>query len=216
MKTPKDQDFAAVRNAEPFDGDLVRLPLLILDDQVLFPDVLSLVPLTTEAQLAALQGAMERGGTLIAIKRKASDNGRQLLDSLHEVGTEIAPGPISDAPGSQPKVMVEGRRRLRILDVSDEARYPMAKARILPERETAAEQVEPLSSALIELFKRSSQYIESMPEDVVKYVLSVQDPRPALRFAGRHHAHRAGAAARHSGARRCRRPPGIIGCRPVH
>ena len=176
MKLQLDPDFTAISNAVPIgDGDLT-LPLLILEDQVLFPDVLSIVPLLTEPNMEAVRYAKAQGQTLIAIKQKQVEDGSDLHNSLHAVGTEIALGQINEAGGSEPQVMVQGRRRVQIVSIDETLPYPIAIARVVYEDLAEGERAVALAAGLIELFKRSSQYNEALPDTVIKFMLQVEDP----------------------------------------
>ena len=176
MDIDQTQEFDVIRNAVPQENGCIQLPLLVLDDQVLFPDVLGIIPLSTEADRRAIQRAKERCETLIAVKRKQDINGSELYKGIHSVGTEIAAGPMGELVGDQLQVMVQGRRRVEILDVSALTPNPIATARIVDELSTDSSRARSLASTLIDLFKRSNQYNEILPESVVSHVLSVDEP----------------------------------------
>ena len=172
----QNQDFTRIRNAEPERDGLLELPVLVLDKQVLFPKVLSLVPLSTPANLAAVRYAKQHQQTLIAIKHKTDSGGSELRDQLHPVGTEIAPGQIIEQAGSAWQVMVQGRRRLEIVDMHKQALYPVARARAIIDKAAEPETIESRKTSLLELFQRASQYSETVPDNVIQYILSVEEP----------------------------------------
>ena len=174
MTLSQNQDFITIRNAEPKHDGLLELPLLVLDEQVLFPKVLSLIPLCTPANLDALRYAKLHQQTLIAAKHKAGEP--ELGEPVHLVGTEIAPGEIVERADSTRQVMVQGRRRLEILDIRQQTSYPVAKARILSDRVAEPEALEAHKASLLELFQHSSQYSDMMPDSVINYILSLEDP----------------------------------------
>ncbi len=152
------------------------LPVLLLDDQVLFPDVISIVPLETEANILAARVAAENGQTLIAVKLKPDVNGGSLASRIHRIGTEAAPGHAGAIAGSQLQVMLQGRRRLEILDIDETAPYPTARARAIAVAGGGSERAHQLSITVIDLFKRSSQYNEIVPESVITHLSSIAEP----------------------------------------
>ena len=170
------QDFSGIVNAEAQGDGSFELPLLMLDDQVVFPEVLCLVPLLTEAQVQAAAVAYERGGTLIACKLRAKANGGKLFEQIHAVGTEIAPGKTTELESGNAQLLAQGRRRVEIISVWENGAYPVAKARELIEEPVEAQGLESLAKALVELFKHSSQYNEATPDSVIKHILSLEDP----------------------------------------
>lgn len=150
--------------------------MLPLESQVLFPQVLSLIPLTSEAQVQAAACARDQGSTLIACKLRPDESGKPLLDQLHGVGTEIAPGRTTALERDNPHLLAQGRRRVRILEVRPGGAYPVARARVMVESAAEPETLEQLAEALKELFKHSSQYIESMSDNLIKHIMALEDP----------------------------------------
>ena len=170
-------DFDRIENAEAKLDGVFELPLLPLKAQVLFPSVLSLVPLTTEAQVEAAANAREHATTLIACKLRDEETDQALVDKIHAIGTEIAPGKTTEITRDQLQLLAQGRRRVRILEVRQRGAYPIARACAMVEDAVEPDALESLAAALKELFKHSSQYNEAMPDSIVKHVLSLQDPR---------------------------------------
>lgn len=176
MNTKQNRDFAAIQSVEPGSDGSFQLPLLVLDDRVVFPQVMSLVPITTEENFQAVSYAQEHQQTLIVVKQQSALNGGQIAQHIHEIGTEIAPGQLSKAYGENAHVLVQGRRRVRITDVDAAAPFPVAQALAVEEQLQKTERVESLCASLLELFKHSSRYLESVPDSVIKYILAVKDP----------------------------------------
>lgn len=169
-------DVAGIKSAEPDRDGAFQLPLLVLDARVVFPQVASLVPIATEANFQAVSYAIEHKQTLIAVKQLHALNGGRTASQIHEIGTEIAPGQLSDIDGKSIHALVQGRRRVRITDVDELAPFPVAHALMVEERLKQSERVESLSLSLLELFKTSSQFLESVPDSVVKYIFALKEP----------------------------------------
>lgn len=176
LTTELSKRLTSIHNAELKHDGAFELPLLILDDRVLFPQVLSLIPLTDDLQVNAASFANEHGQTLIACKLRPEHNGSDLIDKIHPIGTEIAPGKYAELADNSRQLLAQGRRRVQILSVNHQGPYPVATARPLVDGAIEPQALESLAAALIELFKHSSQYNEAMPESVIKHILSVDDP----------------------------------------
>lgn len=169
-------DFNHIANAEAQYNGVFELPLLPIHAQVLFPRVLSLIPLTTKAQINAASFSCEQKRTLIACKLKPNQEGEGLINRIHTVGTEFAPGKSREMADESTQLLAQGRRRVRILEVRQAGAYPVARASVMAEETVEPHKLESLANALKELFKHSSQYNESMPDSIIKYILSLQDP----------------------------------------
>ena len=170
------QQFKTIANAAPGSDGVVELPLVVLDDQVLFPQVLSLVPLDGEAQKQAADVAKDKGQTLIACKLRSDLDDGNLIEQIHAVGTEFAPGKFTELSDESVQLLAQGRRRVQILEVSQNGSYLVAKARPFEDSPVEPNSLDSLAAALVELFKHSSQFNEATPDSVIKYITSVEDP----------------------------------------
>ena len=168
--------FDTIYNAAENGDGLLELPLLVLEDQVLFPQMLSMVPIDNDANLEAVRYAQAHHQTLIAVKSNSNENCSALTESIHAVGTEIAPGQIKDSVDNVAQLMVQGRRRVQIVEIDDNAVFPLATARAVVEDLSEPERAEALIVDLMELFKHASRYLESVPDSVFKYILALEDP----------------------------------------
>ncbi len=176
MSNKLTQRLKCIDNAELEADGIFQLPLLPIVDQVIFPQVLSLIPLSDDAQLLAAAAANDCGQTLIACKLRADSNGGALIDQIHPVGTEIAPGRYAELADDSRQLLAQGRRRVEIIAVNHQGPYPIATARPMVEEGREPKALESLANALVELFKHSSQYNEAMPDSVIKHILSLDDP----------------------------------------
>ena len=172
----KSLGFDRIENAKTTADGVFELPLLTLNAQVLFPSVLSLISLTTEAQVKAAAHARETGKTLIACKFRAESKSEKPIDTIYAVGTEIALGKISEGANRNVQLLAQGRRRVRILEVRQRGDFPIARACAMVEENVEFKTLDSLATALKELFKHKSQYHEAMPENIIKHVLTLEDP----------------------------------------
>ena len=176
MNPKQNRDFTEIKSAEPDSDGVFHRPLLVLDDRVVFPQVLSLVPIATEANVQAVSYAKEHNQTLIAVKRGQEVKDGRTTQYIYNIGTEIAPGQVSDAYGEDIHLLVQGRRRVRVTDLVKTSRFPVVHFVTVEEQLQKSERVEALCASLLDLFKHSSQYLESVPDTVIKYVFSVKEP----------------------------------------
>lgn len=165
-----------IANAKAAAGGLLRLPLLPLRSQVVFPQVLSLIPLPDQASQEAAAAAAARDETLIACQLRADSDADALVDRFHAVGTEIAPGRYANLMEKSRTLLAHGRRRVQIVAISPGRPFPIATARPLPESQEDSAELDLLAKDLVELFKHSSQYNEAMSDGVIKHILALEEP----------------------------------------
>ncbi len=175
MPKQPSKPISGISNARPSSDGSFERNLLVLPDQVLFPNVLSMVRLSSSHNFEAARSATARGDTLIACKMSGSATGPDTIDHIHHIGTEIALGDEISSAGEHINLLAQGRRRVQILEVRDSRRYPVARVRPL-EESPATPQATQLAAEIYELFKQSSQFNEALPDSVVKYILSLQEP----------------------------------------
>ena len=166
----------SIRNARPSSDGAFERNLLLLPDQVFFPNALSMLTIRSSPNLEAARSAIDRRDTLIACKLRGNAEGDGALDQIHLVGTEIALGEEIGQSGEVVNLLAQGRRRVQILEVRDSQRsHLVARARPLDDAPASPEAQE-LASQIRELFRQGSQFNEALPDSVIKYILSQKEP----------------------------------------
>ena len=121
------REFSAIPSATVDDRATVRLPFVVLEAQVVFPKVVSMVSLIGVDNREAWQYAREKRCTLIAVMATPAQNGSE-GGGIYDIGTEIAPGPFIDGSGKDRAALAQGRRRVRIVDFHDLPDVTVAEA----------------------------------------------------------------------------------------
>ena len=166
----------SISNARPSSDGAFERNLLLLPGQVFFPNTLSMLTIRSSPNLEAARSAIARGDTLIACKLRSDAEGKDALDQIHPVGTEIALGDEIGSSGDIVNLLVQGRRRVHVLEVRDSQRsHLVARARPLDDA-PASPDAQQLAAQLCELFRQSSQFNEALPDSVIKYILSQKEP----------------------------------------
>ena len=164
-----------IRNARLRRDGTFERSLLALPDQVVFPQVMSMIPLSSKDYEQTALGAKLRGQTVIACKLSASPQGANPLDHIHHIGTEVALGELINLPGEGAYVVAQGRRRVQIVAARHDENQPVVRVRPLAENPATAEERAQVE-AIFALFQQSSQFHETLSESVVKYILSLEEP----------------------------------------
>ena len=177
MTINKNRDFTHIKNASKTSKGKIELPVIILETQVIFPNILTAIPLSKQANIDALEYAIEHNTTLIAIKKREQATGDGLIDELHTIGTEIAPRHIADVQNEVTHVLAQGRRRVELLAIKQESPFIIATAKVIGDKEVSSEEsIELLVTAVLELFSQSVQFNETTPDNVIDYIMSIENP----------------------------------------
>ncbi|MDZ4769318.1 MAG: endopeptidase La [Chloroflexota bacterium] len=165
-------EFFDIGSAATDDDGVIECPVIPLREQVVFPNVVSPIALHSKRAIAAAEAAYDQRRTAIVIwQDEASDleiEGRVL------VGTEIALGRVMRMPDDSRGALMQGRRRVQILRITQKTPYVIAQARIVIEKNTVSARTSALMQVITNLFRRVVELNENIPEDVLLYVLNAQ------------------------------------------
>ena len=98
------------------------LPILPLKDTVVFPQIVVPLAVGRQASLAAVQAAMESGRRFIAVAQVDPADEDPNLDQLHRIGTIAKISRVEEREGGA-QVIVQGERRVRLLEPVEQAGY---------------------------------------------------------------------------------------------
>lgn len=176
MTINKNRDFTHIKNASKTAKGKIELPVIILDTHVIFPNILTAVPLYGQANINALEYAIQHNTTLIAIKKREQPTGDGLVNEIHTIGTEIAPRHIAGSQDEVTHALAQGRRRIELIDIKQESPYIIATAKVIEDQDVTSDSIEYLITAVLDLFSQSVQFNETTPDNVIDYIMSIENP----------------------------------------
>jgi len=97
-------------------------------------------------------------------------------DDLYRVGTLATIHRLFRAPDGTIRLLVQGVQRIRIVEFVQEEPYLMARVEPLPEAKEESLEVEALARNVRELFRRISELVSSIPQELVSSILALEDP----------------------------------------
>jgi ATP-dependent Lon protease len=164
----------------PVDEDELPMireyPLLPLRDQVIFPRVIS--PLFEDRNLAvkAIEAAYAGNRRLIVVAQRDPDVEEPGLEDLYNSGTEVQVARVLRMPDGTTSVLVQGRRRVRIVELVQTQPHPVVKAITLPEPEVRPTNVEALMRAVLALFEKCAQLSRTISEESYVFAMNISEP----------------------------------------
>jgi ATP-dependent Lon protease len=157
------------------DG-LIECPILPLRDLVIFPRMVSPIFVGRENSLLAIEEAQDNEETMIALIQRDPDKDNPTTKDFFPIGIEIAVGRLLSMPDGSSSALVQGRRRLEILEFVQEEPYLVARARRIYEPEEVDKQTDATMRTVLELFQRCVQLDRSLPEEAYLYALNIEQP----------------------------------------
>lgn len=169
-------NFQNIDSAEPDMDGVVELPLLPLDDSVIYPDIIMPVTLNADWALSSAREAIRARRTALAVALRDPDVNQPRRSDLYRVGTEVALGRMIALPEASHSVLLEGRRRFELIDIVQTEPVLIGRARVLIETAGELDEIMSLENAIIRMFEDMVDLNEQLPTDVLDYVLSRDNP----------------------------------------
>ncbi len=170
-------DFFKVQNAVPDDNGLIERPIILLRGMVVFPHTVTPIDVPTSATLPAVQAALLKKQTLISVAQRNPVPLPELtLDDLYPVGTEMAVGHLMRLPDDRRNALVQGRRRVQLVEIVQKTPYLIARARPLIEIPLPDDTASGIMRTVIDRFRRAADLNPSISDDVLAYATNLQNP----------------------------------------
>lgn len=152
------------------------LPVLPLINTVLFPRMLVPLFVGRERSIAAIEEAVAKDRIVLAVAQRESDAEEVGLSDLYTVGVEAAVQRVLKMPDGTTSIVVQGQRRMRVVDQTQDE--PFLRVRAVPlyadEERTLA--VEAMMRAVLSLFEKVVKLSRMLPDD--SYVMAMNADEP--------------------------------------
>lgn len=170
------EELYRIPNREPDAGGVIEAAVLPLRDLVVFPRMVSPIFVGREGSLLAVQEAQLKEQTVIGLTQHDADLDTPGRGDFLDVGVEMAVGRLLQMPDGSHSALVQGRRRVEILEFTRTKPYLMVRARVVHEPETADRQTQALMRSVLDLFERCVQLDRSIPEEAHLFALNISEP----------------------------------------
>jgi ATP-dependent Lon protease len=157
------------------DG-MIEAAVLPLRDLVVFPRMVSPIFVGREASLLAVQEAQRKEQTVIGLTQTDPDLDQPGVNDFLPIGVEMAVGRLLAMPDGSHSALVQGRRRVEVVEFIRTTPYLMVRARVIAEPQTADRQTQALMRSALDLFDRCVQLDRSIPEEAHLFALNISEP----------------------------------------
>ena len=170
------EELYRVPNMEPNADGLIEAVVLPLRDMVIFPRMVSPIFVGREASLLAVQEAQRKEQTVIGLTQKDPELNEPGAEDFLPVGVEMAVGRLLHMPDGSYSALVQGRKRVEIVEFLSVKPYLKVRARVINEPQTADRQTQALMRSALSLFERCVQLDRSIPEEAHLFALNIAEP----------------------------------------
>jgi ATP-dependent Lon protease len=154
----------------------LRVPLLPLRDIIVFPHMVVPLFVGRQKSIKALEEAMNKQKfILLAAQREAKTNDPSEED-IYRIGTLGTVVQLLRLPDGTVKVLVEGKKRARILRYFDETDYFLVSAEEIEEPCEKSTEVEALVRSVNSTFENYVKLNKKIPPEMIMSVAAIDDP----------------------------------------
>ena len=155
---------------------LADYPLLPLRDTVVFPGIVTPLVVGRDRSLRAVEAAVENDSLLVAVSQRDPEVQEPGLADLHAIGVEMVVGRVLRMPDGTTNVLGQGRRRVRIMGLTQLRPYLRARIEPIDEPGQITLGTEALMRAVLSLFEKAVQLSHNLPEDAYVAAMNLRDP----------------------------------------
>ena len=166
----------SIPDAIPLEDGLIECPVLPMRDLVVFPHMVSPAFLSQEKGIIAVEDAQLNEQTVIALTQRDPDIDEPGPDDFYLVGVEMAVGRLLSMPDNSSSALVQGRRRVEIVEFVQEEPFLVARGRPMYETQEIDRQTDATMRTALEMFQRCVQLDRSLPEEAYLYALNIDNP----------------------------------------
>jgi ATP-dependent Lon protease len=157
------------------DGTII-CPVLPLRDMVIFPHMVSPVFMADEASLLAVEEARLNEQTVIALTQRDAEIEEPAPEDYFNVGVELAVGRLLNMPDESSSALVQGRRRVEIVQFIQLEPYMVVQARPIYELVEMDQETDATMRTAKEMFHKCVQLDRSLPEEAYLYAINIEEP----------------------------------------
>jgi ATP-dependent Lon protease len=170
------EELYRIPNLEPKADGLIEAVVLPLRDMVIFPRMVSPIFVGREGSLMAVHEAQTKEQTVIGLTQRDPEVNDPGAEDFLPIGVEMAVGRLLNMPDGSRSALVQGRRRVEIVEFIRLKPYIKVRARVINEPVTADRQTQALMRSVLSLFERCIQLDRSIPEEAHLFALNISEP----------------------------------------
>src|SRR5215216_439603 len=170
------EELYRIPNMEMNEEGLIEAAVLPLRDLVVFPRMVSPIFVGRAGSLIAVQEAQRKDQTVIGLTQHDPEIDQPGVGDFLPVGVEMAVGRLLQMPDGSHSALVQGRRRVEIVEFIRTSPYLMVRARVVAEPQTGDRQTQALMRSALDLFDRCVQLDRSIPEEAHLFAMNISEP----------------------------------------
>jgi ATP-dependent Lon protease len=175
------------RNRSRKKGRELILPVIPLRDMVIFPNLVVPIFVGRPQSLAALEASLKSyEHEIVLVAQKDAQVEKPEQGDLYTVGTLAGIMQELKLPDRTAKALVEGKKRVRILDFVQLEPFMLARAELLEEPEAKDIETEALMKSLVNQLEKAAELGKPIPREVIVAAVNIDEPGRLADFVAFH------------------------------
>ena len=171
------EELYRIPNRELDEEGMIEAAVLPLRDLIIFPRMVSPIFVGREASLLAVEEAQRKELTVIGLTQTDPDQDSPInMDEFIPIGVEMAVGRLLQMPDGSHSALVQGRRRVEVVEVVHTKPYLVVRARVLIDPVTADRQMQALMRSVLDQFDRCVQLDRTIPDEAHLFAMNISEP----------------------------------------
>ncbi|MCL4561106.1 MAG: endopeptidase La [Chloroflexi bacterium] len=154
----------------------IECPVLTLRDLVVFPRMVSPIYIVPGPSLMAIQDAQQNISTVIALTQRDAEIDDPRPEDFLPIGVEMAVGRLLSMPDGNNSALVQGRRRVEIVEFVQRDPFYIVRARAIDEPTLVDRKTDALMRTTRDLFERCVQLDRSLPDEAHLFSINITEP----------------------------------------
>lgn len=170
------EELYAVEDRLPEKDGTFESPVMPLRGVLVYPQMVSPLFIARPQTLWAVEEAQRQNRTLIALVQTDPEIEEPGPADFFPVGVEVAVGRLITMPDEASSALVQGRRRVEVVEFTQARPYLRARVRPIYEDVVLDRQVQATMRSALDMFDRCVQLNRSLPEEAYLFALNIDEP----------------------------------------
>jgi ATP-dependent Lon protease len=154
-----------------------ELPLLLMEDMVIYPHTLVPLILKDPRLVASVDEALSHERIAGAFMLKNQDEG-----NFYQTGTAVLIHRMLKFPDGTMRMVTQGLSKITLTKLIQEDPFPKAQVQVLEERVETGERIEALMRAVMGLYQKMISLVPYMPDELQAAAMNIEDPLRLVYF----------------------------------
>lgn len=170
------EELYRITNRDEDENGMIVSPAFLLNDVVVFPRMISPIFINADKNLRPVEASQSQNKTTIALFLSDKEVEGDMLSRYLPIGMEIAAGRMLSMHGGDHSALVQGRRRVEIVNILETEPYLIVEAKPILDDYRSTRRLTALMRTTRSLFERCVDLNDSLPEEAQLFSMNIDDP----------------------------------------